>query len=351
MSDTAEVIQTRLLSNVDPKYDVTVGSSFYDIEKPVAIELEAPYNDIEVMPDQFYTDTATGTDLERRVADYGIIRKLSTYASTSVTIGGVVGSAINIGDKVASDNLNYSFTEAKVIDGTGSVTVNVECDTPGVIGNVIIGAIKYFPITIPGLISVTNLVAVSDGYEAESDDSLRQRYYEVVRSPGTSGNPAAYLAWAESVTGVGGAKVFPLWDITNGMNGNGSVKVTIINSNERAADVDLIDSVAAYIETVRPIGATVTVVSASEKAISITVTLTIDTNNYTLEVTIQAIKDALTAYFATLAFNATYISYAKIGNLLFDVVEVLDYSDLLVNGGTINIPIADEEIAVLGSVN
>lgn len=342
MSDSKEVIQARLLANIDENYDKTEGSFFYDVEAPVAIELESAYAEQNEILNKGFVDTATDTFLERITSVYGIYRKLATKATTTVTVVGTTGALITIGDKVATDLVNFTFTEDKIIDITGIATVIVECEIAGVIGNVPIGAIKYFPITLAGLISVNNTVAVTNGYEAETDTELKQRYYDKVRSPSTSGNSAQYLTWAKEVIGVGGAKIFPLF------YGNGTVKVTIINSNKRAADAGLIGDVATYIESVRPIGATVSIVSATEIAIDISVTLVIDTNNYTLGGIATAIEIALTNYFKSIAFVTTYVSYAMIGNLIFDIPGVLDYSNLLVNSGTANINIADEEIAVLG---
>jgi len=344
MYDSKEVIQARLLSNIDDAYDKTEGSFFYDVEKPVSMELEIAYAEQDKILNKGFIDTATDIFLERITSVYGIYRKLATKATTTVTITGTVGALFTIGDKVASDLVNFTFTEDKVIDATGETTVIVECETAGIIGNVPIGAIKYFPITLTGLISVTNAAAVTNGYEAETDAELQRRYYDKVRNPATSGNKAQYLIWAKEVVGVGDAKVFPLF------YGNGTVKVVIINSNKRAADTELINNVATHIETVRPIGATISVFSATEKVIDISVTLSIDTNNYTLGGITSSIEVDLVDYFKSIAFITTYVSYARIGNLIFDVPGVLDYSNLLVNGGTTNINIADEEIAVLGGV-
>ncbi|MGK0467158.1 baseplate J/gp47 family protein [Clostridium sp.] len=344
MSDTKEVIQARLLAEIDDTYDKTEGSFVYDVEKPVAVELEKSYIAQDLITNRGFADTATGTYLERKVGAYGLYRKIATNATTTVTITGTTGALITIGDKVATDLVDFTFTEDKTIGETGIETVNVICDIAGTIGNVPVGAIKYFPVTLAGLVSVTNAIAITNGYIAETDNELRQRYYVKVQNPGTSGNVAAYIAWCLSVTGVGGAKITPLW------NGNGTVKATIINGNKRAADAQLITDIETYIETVRPIGAIVTVISATEKPINIIVTLTIDTDNYVLADIQTSIETILIDYFKTLAFTETYVSYAKIGNLIFDVAGVLDYSGLTVNSGTANITTGTEEIAVLGGV-
>lgn len=344
MADNKETIQARLLANISDEYDKTEGSFFYDVEMPVSIELEDAYDELESILDKGFVDTAVGEYLDRKVSDQGITRKQATYATTSVIITGNVGAKIIEGDKVASDNTTYEFMESKILDDTAQAVVNAQCTEAGAIGNVPVGAIKYFPVTLSGLTSVTNIQPVTNGYDGESDEELRQRYYDKVRTPATSGNKYHYINWAREVTGVGDAKVFPLW------NGNGTVKVVIINSNKRAADNDLINAVRKHIEENRPIGATVTVESAVEKSISINVSLTIDTKNYTLDLVKAAIESNLIKYFKDIAFIKTYASYATIGNLIYNIPGVIDYNNLLINNSIENISIVDTEIPVLGGV-
>ena len=158
------------------------------------------------------------------------------------------------------------------------------------------------------------------------------------------GNKWHYLGWAKEVTGVGDARVFPL------DNGPGTVTVIIIDANMRGADDALIASTLAHIEEVRPIGAAVTVRSAEELPVNVSLTLQIDSENYTMETVHENIKNSLIEYLKDIAFQETYVSYAKIGNTVLNCAGVLDYSDLTLNGGTANIPIEDTQVAVLGGV-
>ncbi|KEZ85543.1 baseplate J protein [Clostridium sulfidigenes] len=344
MADSKEVIQQRLLSNISDGYDKSEGSFFYDIEKPISIEIEKAYIELESILNKGFADTATGNDLDRIVYEQGINRKLSTKAKGEVVVTGLVGAVISKGEMVASDNVNFIFLEDKVIPTEKTINVSVECEQYGIIGNVPVGAIKYFPKTLEGLQTVTNIATFTNGYEEETDESLRERYYTKIQTPATSGNKWHYLNWSKEVTGVGDARVFPL------ANGPGTVKVVIINSNKREADTGLINEVYTHIEEVRPIGATVIVESATEKVINISVILVIDTNNYTEEAVKSSIEDNLVIYFKSIAFKESYVSYAKIGNIIFDTPGVLDYSNLQVNNGTANISIEDIKVAVLGGV-
>jgi len=44
------------------------------------------------------------------------------------------------------------------------------------------------------------------------------------------------------------------------------------------------------------------------------------------------------------------LSYAKLGSIILSSEGVKDYSSLLVNSGSTNITIKDDEIAILGTV-
>lgn len=349
MSDSRDVILERMLANIDDAYDKSEGSFFYDAIKPIAIELEAAYTDQEKIIDRGFADTATGADLDRLVYQRaGITRKPATKATTTVTVTGAQGATINAGDKVASETVNFVFTESKVIDATGQVNVLVECEEAGSIGNVPVGSIKYIPVVLPGLTSVTNPEAVTNGYDGETDDELRQRYYEHIQTPATSGNKYHYQNWAKEVIGVGDAKVYPLW------NGNGTVKVVIIDANKRAADAQLVADVAAYIEEQRPIGAVVTVESATEKPINVSFAAVKDPA-YTDQQILDNVTAAITDYLKSIAFVQNVVSYAKIGNAIIDSPGILDYSNLTINGGTANIPLTETgvltEVAVPGVIN
>ncbi|QNB48217.1 baseplate J protein [Thermanaerosceptrum fracticalcis] len=343
MGNTRDEIQARMLANISNEYDKSEGSFFYDALKPVAIEMEAAYAELETAPENFFVVTATGSNLDKRVAEQGLVRKPAVKATTIVIITGNEGAIINSGDKVASDTVNFIIKESKTIGITGQESVLVECEIAGSIGNVPAGAIKYFPITLPGLTAVTNPDPVTNGYDGETDAELRARYFAKVQTPATSGNKYHYRNWALEKSGVGDAKVFPLW------NGAGTVKVVIINSNKRAADAQLVTDVANYIEEQRPIGATVTVTSAEELVINISVTLTLAAG-YTLEQARASIEAKVTDYLKSIAFISDFVSYVIIGSLILQADGVTDYSGLTVNGGTSNITIGAEQVAVLGVV-
>ena len=241
--------------------------------------------------------------------------------------------------------MQFAAAVETVIEGEGNVLVTAII--AGISGNVGAGSITMIPKTIQGITACTNLEPARGGYAAESDSALRERYYEALRTPATSGNIYHYKQWAKAVSGVGDAKVYPLWA------GDNTVQVVIINDNMQPADDTLIKSVQDYIdpesngtgEGQAPIGAYCTVTSAEALLVNISVKLILQEGYSTVE-----IDGAVKEYLKEIAFKQNYVSYGRIGNAILDVTGVKDYENLLINDGTANIIVPDKSVAVLGEV-
>lgn len=335
---TVDEIMEYLLSEIPDGYDVSVGSFFYDILYPVAEKIYLIQKDIAALAENSFALTAKGEYLDRKVAEQGLKRREAEYAHGIVRITGSRGEIVSKGAKMAADNILFKTEESAVIPEIGYVDVSAVCMTAGSGGNVKTGVINRFPVTLPGLTEVTNIEAFTGGYDAESDSELLERYLEKVSRPNVSGNKYHYIGWAKEVVGVGGVNVIPLHA------GEGTVKVIITDTENKPADDELISKVKEHIEENRPIGAEVTVVSASALSIDISVVLV-------SEVEVKSdIENAVRQYFANTALKKSYVSYAKIGGIILSVDGVEDYSDLKINGGTENISISDGSVPVLGSV-
>ena len=337
---TVNEILEYMLGWVSDEYDTDVGSFFYDLLYPVAVEAHALQNKLDITAINAFALTASGEYLDRKVAEQGITRKAATFAKGTVRISGNRGEVIAEGAKVAADSVLFAVDDAATIPEAGYVDVTATCTTAGIAGNVKAGEINRFPVTLPGLTAVINEEAFSGGFEAESDADLLERYMEKVSRPNVSGNKYQYEEWAKEVSGVGNVQVVPLW------NGAGTVKVIITNADNLPASEELVSEVQAYINENRPVGANVTVVSAASKTINISVQLECDSK----DTIVEDIKTVVKKYLAGMAFEKSYVSYAKIGGLILSLDNVEDYSLLRVNGGTSNITLGDGVIPVIGTV-
>jgi uncharacterized phage protein gp47/JayE len=231
----------------------------------------------------------------------------------------------------------YATDEAATIDKDGQAKIKATCVAVGVSGNTDAGTISIIPMSIPGIRSVNNPADFGDGFDEESDADLLKRYYLKVRTPATSGNTYHYRNWALSIDGVGECKVISCW------KGPGTVEVLIVDSNMATASDAIIKAVADYIETVRPIGATVTVTSPSPMPINIDVAI-----DGTLD--IQALKKSMTDYFRATNLDLRHISTAQIGRLIMEQSTVADYDSLTINGSAGRIEIPGDRLPSIGEV-
>lgn len=328
---TFENILNDMLSRVTSDVDKREGSVIYDAIAPAAYKLAETYYMLNAFLDLVSGDTAVGEYLDRVVADYGITRKQATYAVRKIETTGAVeiGTRWDIGDTV------YNITEL-----IAENVYKAECEQLGSIGNQYSGQLDNID-NVSG-VTATLTEIITSGEDEETDDNLRARFYNQVRSTSTSGNAYDYKKWALEVPGCGDAKVFSLWD------GPGTVKVLVVDENMEI-DVGLPVAVYDYIESVRPIGAVVTVESPGEKTMNISASITLDGSD-TIEIVHAKYTALIISYFRDVTFDIYTISYAKIGSLLLSVPGVVDYSGLTVNGGIENIVMSDDEMPILGSI-
>lgn len=328
---TFEAILNDLLSRVTSDVDKREGSIIYDALAPCAYQLAQVYFMLDQYIDLVSGDTAIGEFLDRVVADYGIKRKPATYAVRKI----VTSAAADIGTRWGLNDTVYKITEL-----ISANTYKAICEQSGEIGNTYTGVLENID-NVNGVIATLTDILTSAADE-ETDGNLRSRFYAQIQAPSTSGNADNYVRWALEVSGVGDAKVFPLWA------GAGTVKVLIVDSSMEV-DETLEQAVAAYIETVRPIGATVTVDSPAEEIISVTADITLD-GSKTLADVQAAFTDAFTEYLRSTVFEAYTVSYAKIGSILLATAGVEDYTNLLINADTANVTIADDGMPIVGTV-
>jgi len=339
-----------LLGHVGDEYDKTEGYLVHDILKSVAMllsTLDLKVSDVEKL---LNVDNLTGELLERFVEQRkGIKRTAATHAAGKVRVTGV--GAIHKGDIFETKNgVQFEAVEDKSIKDSGFVSI--QCRLSGAVGNIPANQIVQMPITLPGITSVTNPSATEGGYEAESDESLRDRYYIATRTPPTSANVFHYLQWAKEISGVGDAKVFPLG------RGDDTVEVVIIDQQKLPAVPSLVAEVQKHIDPnseglgygQAPIGAKCYVIAAEGLPLMISATVT-KSVGFEQNVVIENIKHSITEYLRSIAFVVPYVSYAKIGEAIISAEGVDDYANLKVNGGATNIDVGTKQVAVLGGVS
>jgi uncharacterized phage protein gp47/JayE len=339
-----DVIHDRILSNINDRYDKTEGQFVWDETRPVAVEVQNGQIDIQNMYyDNFLNSSMSSNQLTLACRNFGVDRKGAVASSQTVTFNGTDGTLIPAGTIlrfIADDVVEFtSSADATITSGTASVLFT--CSEGGTIGNIPANTLQLAE-TISGVTSITH-PAFDNGVDEESNEALLERTLDKLRNPGISGNKAHYRQWAMSRPGVADAKVYPVWDGTN------SVKVVLLDENGKAPSQSIIDDVTAYIESVMPGDPRLTVVGVTE--VPINVSATVQPASYSDVTTVtQQFIEAAEEYLKTLAFVDPLVRWTRIANLLGDIPDVIDYSNLTINGGTANIEILDGSVAVLGTV-
>lgn len=331
---TYEKILGRMLERIPGDLDKREGSVIFDALAPAAVELQNAYIGLGWTLDQMFAGTAVRESLIRRCAEWGI----SPHPATKAALKGVFNMDIELGARFSLETLNYTAVER-----LDAGVYRMECETAGTAGNKLLG--KLVPIGfIQGLTRAELTEVLEEGSDEEPTEALLERFLLKVQKPSTSGNRYDYYNWAVGCPGVGAAKVFPLAD------GPGTVKVVVANANRSAAGEELLRLVSDTIEELRPIGADVSVVSAAEKRIAVSAKVKLG-NGVNLGMVQAAFAAAFMEFLQDHAFDIAYVSLARVGNLLLNVAGVEDFTELLLNGQAGNVALADEEIAVAGTVS
>lgn len=351
---TYEVILDRMLDRVlaqNPNIDTREGSIIYNALAPAAVELQNMYIQLDTILNESFADTQTRDYLIRRCAERGVNVEPATYA---IRQGEFVPSTLEIaiGTRFSLNLLNYVVVE-KISDGI----YKLQCETAGYDGNVESGTL--IPIEyIEGLQTATLTEVLVPGEDEEDTEHLRQRYFDSLDSQAFGGNIKDYKEKTNSLDGVGGVKVYPVW------NGGGTVKLVIINSDfDKPSDV-LINSVQTAIDPtqnqgtgvgIAPIGHIVTVVGCGETSVDVTTKITFQ-EGWDWEALKPYAEQAIDDYFKELASDWAssdniIVRISQIEIRLLNLTGVLDIADTTLNGIVHNLTIDANNIPIRGEVS
>lgn len=351
---TYEVILTRMMDRVTAEYpnlDTREGSIIFNALAPAAVELAIMYTEIDNAVKQSFVNTASRDYILVACEQVGM--NIDQFEASAGVHKGEFNVEVEIGSRWNCDLYNY-----KVIDFLGMegnyYTYQMECESVGTNPNNQNGDLT--PITdAPSDLSYAKVTAcLIEGENETSDEDIKTAYFEYVRNTVSDGNVAQYKRWCNEYDGIGNAKIISLW------NGANTVKVSILSPSNRAATPELVAEFQEYLDPVdengnptgmgdgvAPIGAFVTVTTAEEVPLTISATITFKEDYSDTSVIDKALED----YFASIAYEKTTVAYMTLGATILNVESVESIDNLLVNGGTQNITLGDEQIPVLGTPN
>ena len=156
------------------------------------------------------------------------------------------------------------------------------------------------------------------------------------------GNNADYKRWAKTVDGIGDAIVIPEW------NGPETVKIICLDQNGEVANQTLLDAVYNYImapdnpeNRLAPPNTILTVSTPDLVNITYSFTVTV-ADGFELSTVVAGFKKQLESYYKDVVDDGA-VKYIKVHALLTETSGVEDFTSLLLNGGTGNIRIENDE--------
>ena len=370
----AEILAA-MLGQVDDSLDKRQGSLIQTALGPGAWYLEGMMMDLSKIQQNAYVLTAQGEALDLGVANRGLTRKPATAAVRRGTFNVAIPSGSEFKTINGSDSV--VFISGEMLSGDFGVYVyEMTCETPGEIGNSYSG--DLLPITaIAGLTTATIGEIITVGAEEESDNALKTRYVESFTTAPYGGNMSEYRQAILAIPGVGGVQVYG----ANAYNGGGTVLCSIISDEYGAASSALVATVQETIcpyeaDTsnpspngygIAPIGAAVTITSATELPINITADIDFLGNVENGIATYgDEIKAAIGEYITTVAqdwgkqIQAHQVSYpvtvyvARIIYAILSVDAVANVRNVTLNGGTTDLNLTEsaalQQVPVLGEV-
>lgn len=351
-SQTYETILARMITRVSDKYpnlDTREGSIIFNALAPAALELAIMYTELDNVINESFVNTASREYILLGCEQMGM--DISQFEASAGHHLARFNVQVPIGSRWNCDLYNYTVVNPMVMLGGGSDTYDYEvvCETLGSAPNNQTGILT--PITdAPDGLTLAELVECTiEGEDETPDEEIRTAYFDYVNNVATDGNVAQYKRWCSEYDGIGNVKIFPLW------NGANTVKVSILSASNTKASNVLVQEFQRYLDPgvtgmgdgVAPIGAFVTVSTASELNIHVSATVTMKSGYTDTSIITKALED----YLASIAYDKSMVSYMNIGAVILNVEGVDTVNNLLVNGSTSNIMLGSEEIPVLASAD
>lgn len=361
---TYENLMDEVLERAPEELDTREGSIFFDSVSGIILKIAELYTELEDLVENTLVMSATGEALDKKASEHGVTRLQATPARYYVEL---VGTMPELGERFYVDGV-YFFLGYNPTDGV----YFLEAEEAGTAGNNIYAGENAVPVnTIDGLESSTFGLIYEYGTDEEEDDDLRDRVQEKIGGPAENGNKQHYKTWCEEIDGVGVARIYPLWNGPNTVkavliDGNGlpcsSAKVAeiqeIIDPNTKGTTI-LKDGITYNVgdglgEGKANLGAHFTAVGAFPLKVNVSFRAEL-ASGATIDAVIDEAEAQLKRYFSGLVLDTEkaddiVIRISAIGAMLSGMESILDYSNLTINGGTVNIKPGEDFVPITGEV-
>ena len=398
-AQTYEAILSRMLQkalSINGNLDTREGSLVWCGDAPAAVELQNLYIALDTVLNETFADTATRPYLILRAAERGLKPQPASPAVlqlsiTPTTLHLPMNTRFSIGE------LNYYVSADR-----GSGKYEITCETAGEAGNDYTGTV--IPIEyVDGLETCSISAVVIPGEDEEDTEVFRQRYMDSLNAQAFGGNRADYLEKVNAIPGVGGVKVYRVWNSDlnpaklipptgtdtwiSGLSGvseeikawldavyaaganskltvGGTVKLVIINSSFKKPSEALVDQVQTAVDPLQnagegvgiaPIGHVVRVEGVGEDTINLSFDLYYQ-REWSWDDVSAYVTEAINGYFLELAQSwadqneALVVRISQVESRLLGITGILDIANTKINGEAANCTLTLDHIPVLGTI-
>jgi phage-related baseplate assembly protein len=369
-SQLVEDMGAALQSSATALVDVSVGSVIRAIfEANASVVLWLQWLVLQVLQTT-RAGTSTGSDLDSWMLDFGLTRLAASPSSGMVTFSRYasnLSALIPVGAivKTSDGSISFSVTEdaglsiwqsaqaGYVIPSTvSSADLPVTCTSGGTAGNVLAGAITVIAASLPGVDLVTNASPFTNGVDAESDQSFRNRFQSYMASLSRATLTAIRSAIANVQQGL---HVMIRENVAaDGTPSSGSFLV-IVDDGSGYPSSALLSSVASAVDSVRPVGTTFAVLPPQVLTVNVSLTATLRSDAVSSQY-VSGIQSGIAAYLnalpigriasATRVAQSAYLAGPDVENITGVLLngllaDVLPPIGTVVKAGTIVVTVND----------
>lgn len=347
--------------------DTRTGSVYMDMAAGHCIRAAFFFANLSELFNMFALDTCYADVLDDKAEEWGLTRHPASAAVFNATF---VGTQPEEGDRFFAEDSEYYF---RVVVDEEDSTLRLEAETEGAEVNTLSAGTEIVPVDdIDGLEEAYLGEIYKNGSDEETDDALRTRLREKMAGPAENGNRQHYKTWCESIDGVGRARIVPLFA------GENTVRAVLYDAEGKPCSADVVQAVQDYIDPITQnyefedndhvtwicgdgfgdgvanMGAHFLATAAVELGIYISFTATPmggATADSIQAATEEVVEDYLTQLMVdTEEGEDVIVRISAIGALISDLDEVVDYENLTLNGGSVNVVVSDGYAAVLKEV-
>lgn len=317
--------------------------------------------------------TSTGNDVDTFINAFGYYRSPAVAASGNVTFTRTITTNtsyipasttviqeslnnISFTTYINKDNANYDPTTNSyvMLPGTSSITVPVQCNTAGGIGNVEAGAIDTISSTLVNVNEVTNGSAFTNGADIATDAQAIAGF-PIYLAGLSAGTLAAITSAVVSVPGV------TRYSIVENQNESGSTQlgyfyVVIDNGAGNISDT-IKNQVSAAVNAIRGLSIQYNIDKATANEIpanppvSATIHVPIGTTPDQKSAITATIQTNIVSFLASLPIGGTFF-YTRLIQILYDASPLItDVESVTLNGGTSSFTSGALEVPTVNASN